>query len=288
VNVVESIFSRLKSLFEIALTVVCFYYLGGFSIRQSILLGVFLSIIWFVIEALLALAFFEPYAVQVFVNYDALRNDLGFALEHDPDEKVYTLGSDQPERELFIFTALTPTVFAHHRCYVYNTVKELNLTGEQDRTLDTYRKSITFGGKIPGTFKFVDYGDTAKTGADPTPQFFFEETGRGYVFGIRVVPEWWEVQSKKLNESIRPDYDGEIVFARIPLSYFPYHLRKWERAVFSEFFYNWQHRRLIKQLTASGWTVREDFPYCLEHRYLVVSFDEVVPRGKGKSFGLGI
>ena len=135
-NGVESIFSRLKSLFEIALTVVCFYYLGGFSIRQSILLGIFLSIIWFVIEALLAVAFFEPYAVQVFVNYHALRNDLGFALEHDPDERAYELGPDQPERELFIFTALTPMVFAHHLSYVYKSAKELGLTGEQHRTFD--------------------------------------------------------------------------------------------------------------------------------------------------------
>lgn len=264
-----------KSLLEtLALAVVAallsavFYHVGALSIATSILLGICFTVVAAWLCALWLLAAFKPYGVEIYVNFDALRRDLGLC---EPDS---SRNSDEPAYEINVFTAINAFVFAHYRSYTAKTALELNITANRlDRTDEGYRSAIAFGDQIPCIFKSeqIDIPENR----NPHPKFLFSPGRGGYQFVLQVAPAWWAEHKKSLSAQIRDlpiGHNEEIVLATLPYGYVPNHVRRWNQSTSLFYPFDLKQRRWKSRLTKLGWSIHDDDLERLDHRYLSISY----------------
>lgn len=251
-----------------------FHQFGGFTFRASILLGVCFTIVALWVHGTYKVATFKPYGVQIFVNFETLREDLGMVKATEPTDP------EEMPHELYNFTAISASLLVHYREYVYNTAKELNLTGRSTRTDDEYRSAIQLADTVPGIFKFSADRVEPRTRVLLFPRFLFRTGWKGFELRVKVVPEWWSEYKKHLSpemQNMQVDYDGIMVLACLPYGYIPDHVRRFHEPM--SFFYPFDriHRRWKSKLSKHGWTVREDYYDEISSRYLVVRYRNIWP-----------
>jgi hypothetical protein len=256
--------------------VIIFHYFGGFTVDASILLGVCFAIVAVWLYQLFKLAAFKPYCVQIFVNFDALRDDLGLPKPDKPSDP-----DDDPVYEIFNFTAINAAVFACYKSCTAKTAMEMNITADRlARSDEEYKSAIGFGGEMPNAFKPVPgIGNTR-------PNFFFRPGRDGYQFGIQVVPEWWKEYGKRLSAQIRElpvcnEWWSEgkvwgnseyIVLVALPYGYIPDHVRRWDKPVSLFYPFGIRQRQWKAKLGKHGWSMSEHDPGQIVHRYLSISY----------------
>jgi len=247
---------------------VVFYHFGGFTFRASLLLGVCFTIIALWVYQAYKVATFEPYGVQFFVNFEALREDLGMEKCTEPNDE------DELAYELYNFTAISAALFVHYREYVFRTASELKLTGRNTRTDDEYRSAIQFGDTIPGILKFAaEFGDS-KARIFWLPRFVFQLGWKGFDLKVQVVPEWWSEYKKHLSPEMRGlhvDYNGFIVLAHLPYGYIPYHVRRYYMPTSLFYPFDIIHRGWKSKLSKYGWSIKEPDEE-ISSRYVIVRY----------------
>ncbi|MBB5066097.1 hypothetical protein [Granulicella mallensis] len=211
--------------------------------------------------------------MQFFINFEALREDLGLVKDTDPTDR------EQIPYELYNFTAISAALFVHYREYVYQTANELSLTGRNTRTDDEYCSAIRFGGKIPGSLKFsTNWGDPRNI-ASQFPRFILSEGRTGFELKVQVVPEWWSEYKKHLSSELRNlpvSYDGFIVLTQLPYGYIPEHVRRFEEPVSFLYPFDRIHRRWKSDLSKLGWAVTEADEQ-ISSRYLIARYRGIWP-----------
>lgn len=240
-----------------------FHYFGGLTIPASILLGVSFTVVGLWLYGLWKAARFQPYSVDIFVNFDVLCGDLGLPRAPvDSENIVY---------EIYKFTALTAAVFARHDALSAKTSEQLNAKSVRSET--DYRTSMTFGNRVPCILMPEPFNNPENR--NPLPYFFFRSSRNGYSFGIRVVENWWLEHRKQVSAPLRDaslDPNGEIVLCVLPHGYIPEHVARWESTgPFSLF--DWRQRRWNAKLSRQGWSISESNPGNMEHRYLSITYD---------------
>jgi len=168
--------------FAAGAVIVAFHYFGGFTFRASLLLGVCFTIVALWVYQTYKVAMFMPYGVQFFVNFEALREDLGMEKCTEPND------DEELAHELYNFTAISAALFVHYREYVTQTANELKLTGRSTRTDDEYRSAILFGDRIPGILKFSTEWGNPRTNMFWFPRFIFSHGWKGFELRLQVVP----------------------------------------------------------------------------------------------------
>jgi len=254
-----------------ALTVVLHYF-GEFTIRESILLGLCFTIVALWVYQSFKLSTFEPYSVEIFVNFDAIRDDLGMSVSEDP------AATDEPVHELYRFTAINAAVFVENRRYKYKTAFDLDNAGKAARSDDRYRSVISFSGEIPGVLTSVCEWGNPKTNIFLLPKFDFRPGWDGYQLQIKVVPEWWSEYRKQSSSQVRDltvSYDGWITLAVLPYGYIPDHIRRLEKPLSLFYPFEMMHRRWKSKLASQGWTVSETYPSQIDRKYLNISSDGI-------------
>lgn len=253
--------------------VIIFHHFGSLTVDASILIGVCFTIVAAWVHDTYKIATFKPYSVQFFVNFDALREDLGMVKAAEPTDP------EEIPHELYNFTAISAALFVHYREYVYRTANELNLTGRSTRTDDAYRSAIQFGDTIPGILKFsTDWGDS-RPRIFSLPRFMFIPGSKGFELKVQVHSEWWSEYKKLLSpemQSLPVDWDGFMVLAHLPYGYIPDHLRRWYEP--TRLFYPLDriYRHWKSKLTKHGWSVREPDEE-ISSRYLIVRYLNIWP-----------
>lgn len=266
-NLIKSLLEQLMVAVAAAAVCVAFWYFGHFAVPASILLGICFTVIAVWLYGLWKFAAFEPYRITIYVNFDVLRDDLGLLKTDKPPDQ------DEPAYELYIFTAISATVFAHYRSYVAKTAMELLLTDRMARSDEEFHSMIAFGAQIPCALKPVQFDNGENR--DPHPTFFFRPARDGYQFGIRVVPEWWAQHTKQSNIQMRDlavSHNDEIVLAFLPYGYVPDHLRRWDKPVSLLYPFDFKQRRWKSRLMKHGWSVEDNSPACINHRFLCITF----------------
>jgi AAA+ ATPase superfamily predicted ATPase len=86
-----------------------FHYFGGFTFRASLLLGICFTIVALWIYQLYRIAMFEPYGLQFFINFEALREDLGMVKATEP------IDPEEIPHELYNFADISAALFVHYR-----------------------------------------------------------------------------------------------------------------------------------------------------------------------------
>ena len=193
-----------------------FDYFGGFTFRASLLLGICFTIVALWVYQTYKVATFVPFGVQFFVNFEALREDLGM------EKCTETTDGEELVHELYNFTAISAALFVHYREYVARTANGLKLTGRNTRTDDEYRSAILFGDTIPGILKFSTEWGNPRTNMFWFPRFIFSHGWTGFEFKIQIVPEWWSEYKKLCAPEMRDlpvNNDGFIVLAHFPYGY---------------------------------------------------------------------
>jgi hypothetical protein len=232
--------------------IVIFHLFGGFTIPASILLGVGFTVVGLWLYLLWKLAAFKPYSVEIFINFDILCDDLGVPRAPvDRENIVY---------EIYKFTALNATVFAHYATLTAKTSKQLSAKSVRSE-LD-YRTSMIFGNRMPCVLTPEPFDNL---------YFFFRPSQNGYTFGIRIEEDWWSEHREQLGAQMRNatvDPDGEIVLCDLPFGYIRNYVRRWESSLFEM-----RQRRWNAKLSSQGWSVSEIDPGRVEHRYLSITYD---------------
>lgn len=256
-----------------AAVIVVFHYFGGFSFRASLLLGVCFTIVALCVYQTYKVTMFKPYGVQIFVNLEALREDLGMEKCIEPTD------GEGPAHELYNFTAISAALFVHYREYVSRTANELKFSGRNTRTDDEYRSAIRFGDTIPGILKFSTELVNPKTTMFWMPRFIFLHGWTGFEWKLQVVPEWWSEYKKHLTPEMRDlhvDYDGFMVLARLPYGYIPDHVRRWHEPTNLFYPFDRIHRQWKSKLAKHGWSFT-DTGEEISSRYLIVRYRPIWP-----------
>jgi hypothetical protein len=262
--------------FELALVagamIVLFHSFGEFTISGSILLGIGSTITALGLYLLQKVVTFQPYSIEVFINFDALCKDLGLARNKKPlnpdDDLIY---------EIYSFTAINPSVFVHYRSYTAKTSRDLSITNNRlARSDDEYRPFIYFAEEIPCVFN-----PALCNRFNVPPRFFFRSGRTGYEFGIDVVLEWWKVYKKQVSAQIcnlpvvfNGDINGEIVLATMPYGYISNHVKRWNSAVSPFYPFDRIQRRWKNKLNKLGWTIEEDCPVHADNRYVSITYED--------------
>jgi len=272
-NLIRNLRDRLALGVLAAGVMVGFYYFGGFNFRASILLGMSFTIAALWIHSVYKIAAFEPYSVQVFVNFETLREDLGMVKSSEPADP------GEIPRELYNFTAISAALFVYYREFIYRTANELKLTGRNTRTDDEYRSAIKFGDEIPGILEFAAEWGNPRVNMFWLPRFIFAPGWKGFELKVQVVPEWWSEYKKHLSSKLCDlpvDYDGFIVLAHLPYGYLPDHVRRFHKPVSLFYPFGRIHLGWKAKLTKHGWTVTEADEE-ISSRYLVVRYRSIWP-----------
>lgn len=265
-NAMKLHLERLGLVLIAAAATAVFHYFGGFREQGSIVLGVSFALVAIWLYELRRLAPFKPYGITIYVNFEALRDDFGLSKTDklpDPYEPMY---------DVYEFTAINATLFAHYQRYTGTSAAEFNLADRFARSYEEYISVIAFRDEIPCALKPVQFDNSENR--DPHPRFFFRPGRDGYQFGINVVPKWWSEHSKQLNPQMRDlpvGYGGDIILAVLPYGYIPDHVRRWHETVSLFYPFNKRQRRWKAKLAKHGWAVNENEPDDLKHRYLHVS-----------------
>jgi hypothetical protein len=264
----EMLYSFMLVLIAIV-AIVLFGRIGRFTPSESCLLGLFFTIVAVSLYQLWKVAFFKPFVVQIFVNFDALRDDLGLSKPDKPSDP-----EDEPVYEIYNYTAINASVFACYQSYTAKTAMEMNIMADRlTRSDEQYQSEIRFGSEIPCAFT-------------PDAEFFFRPGQGGYELGF-VVKHWWPEHSKQLRPQLRDLpinkwwHDSDlmacyeyIVLASLPYGYIPDHVRRWNKP--APFFpRNMRQRHWKTKLSKLDWTISEYDPGQIDHRYLVVRYYDI-------------
>jgi hypothetical protein len=217
---------------------------GGFHGRAAFFLGGTFAIITVWLYLLRQVADFKPYRLTIGINYDALREDLRLEPAADPGF------------ENFIFTAISPAVFARSDESGYSQL--LILYKEIPCGADTW----TAG---PGGFR-------------NRPSFFFRPSRDGYQFGVHVQAEWWEHNREQLAPNLRqllPNRASEIVLGVLPYGYMPDHARRWNQPISFWYGFDRKQRRWKRILQQHGWSFLDDYPTRINHRYAGIGYSDI-------------
>lgn len=250
-----------------------FHYFGGFTFPASMLLGGCFTYLAVWVYAIYKVVSLKPYSVQFFVNFEALREDFGMVKDSEQT------ASEEIPRELYNFTALSSALFAHYSEYVYNTAKEMNLTGRSTRTDGDYRSAIQFGDTIPGILKFSTRYGNPRTNMFWLPRFMFRPGPKGFELSVQVVQEWWSEYKRFLNPEIQNlpvDHSGFIVLAHLPYGYIPQHVQRAYMPMSLFYPFGTIHRRWKSKLSKHGWTVGDEYDE-ISSRYLIVRYRNIWP-----------
>jgi hypothetical protein len=253
--------------------IIVFHSFGGFSFRASLLLGVCFTIVALWVYQTYKVATFKPYSVQFFVNFEALREDLGMKKCTEPTD------DEELAHELYNFTAFSAALFVHYREYVAQTANELKLTGRSTRTDDEYSSAILFGDTIPGILKFTTEWGNPRTNMFWFPRFIFSHGWKGFELRLQVVPEWWSEYKKHLSPEMRDlpvNYDGFIVLAHLPYGYIPDHVRRWHEPTNLFYPFDRVHRQWKSKLAKDGWSFTDTGEEISSH-YLIVRYRPIWP-----------
>ena len=271
---------QLLEAFALALTagavMVVFHSFGGFTLRASLLLGVCFAIVALWVHQTYKVATFKPYGVQIFVNLDALREDLGM------EKCIKPTDGEEPAHELYNFTAISAALHVHYREYVTRTANELKLTGRSTRTDDEYRSSIAFYGVIRGVFSWEpDYGNPGSIYGF-LPEFEFGPGRRGFELVLHVHRQWWSDYTRQLKPKLSelPVSDnGSIVLCVLPYGYIPDHIRRWREPMSLFYPFDKIHRQWKLKLAKHGWSFTgfTDSGEEISSRYLIVRYRPIWP-----------
>jgi hypothetical protein len=225
----------------VAAATACLHHYGDLSFPASILLGGAFTIIGLWLYALKQLAAFKPYRLVIGVNYDALWEDLKLTPVEGPKFENVTL------------TAISAAIFARSDERAYSV------------KLDFY-KDIPCGAPTwttgPGEIK-------------DGPTFFLRPGRNGYQFGVHVQTEWWKQHSSQLASVLRSRplaYDDTIVLGILPYGYMPEHTRRWNETVSLWYGFGRKQSRWKKRLQQEGWTLDDNYPTHITHRYLGIGY----------------
>jgi hypothetical protein len=269
-NAIKPLLERLAFvLIAVAITAV-FHVFGGFGEPGSILFGVSFTLVAVWLYELLRLAVFKPYRITIYVNFDAIRDDLGLLKTDRPPDPY------EPMYDVYEFTAINPALFAHYKRYTGGSATEFKLADRYARSYEEYRSVIAFWDGIPCAVKQVQYD--MSTNLDPHPIFFFRPGRDGYQFGIQVVPEWWSEHCKQLSAHVHNlpiSYDRTIVLGLLPYGYIPDHVQRWHETVNLLYPFDRKQRQWKARLAKHDWTITENEPSELDHRYLHISYSNI-------------
>lgn len=266
-NLIKRLLERLLLGLVAFVVVVLFHYFGRFTIPASILLGVSFTIVGLWLYFLWRLAVFQPYCIEIFVDFDTLCQDLGLPRAPVNGERVVY--------EIYKFTALNPTVFAHYAALATKTSEQVGAVPVRSET--DYRTSIIFGNRVPCVLASESFNNPENR--DLLPRFFFRPERNGYTFGIGIVESWWFEHRQKLGapmQNATVHSNGEIDLCVLPYGYIPNHVRHWNWNDEYSFLYSlfgFRQRRWATKLKKLGWEVNEIDPAHIEHRYLSIRYD---------------
>jgi hypothetical protein len=240
-NIAAVLVERFGLVMLIAAASSLLHYYGNLSFPASILLGVGFTIIGLWLYALKQLAAFKPYRLIIGVNYDAFWEDLKLTPAEGPRFENVTL------------TAISAAIFARSDERAYSV------------KLDFY-KDIPCGAPTwtrgPGEISH-----------DPT--FFLRPSRDGYQFGVRVQEEWWKLHNSQVAPTLSGKplaYDGTLVLGLLPYGYMPEHIRRWNETVSLWYGFDRKQRRWNKRLQQEGWTLDDNYPTRITHRYVGIGY----------------
>lgn len=264
-NLTKNLLERLMLVLVAVAAAALFHYFGGLTVDASLLLGVGFTVVGLWLYGLWKVAAFQPYSVEIVVNFDILCDDLGLSRAPvDRDNIVY---------EKYNFTALSAAVFAHYGELSAKTCKQLGAKSVRSET--DYRTSMVFGNRVPCVLTPVEFDNPENRNL--LPYFFFLPIRNGYSFGIRVVEKWWLEHRQRLGAPLRDvavGPDEEIILCVLPYGYIPEHVAGWESTgPFSLF--DWRQRRWNVKLGTLGWSISESYQGNVGHRYLSIRYNHL-------------
>ncbi len=215
------------------------HYYGDLGSSASMLLGVAFTIIGLWLYGLKEIATFKPYRLVIGVNYETLWEDLNLMPT-----------AEGPKFENVTLTAISAAIFARSDERAYSV------------KLDIY-KDIPCGGPA-----WTGFGSN-------TPTFFLRPVHDGYQFGVHVQEEWWKLHSSQVAQAIRDKplaYDGTLALGLLPYGYMPEHVRRWNEVVSLWYGFDRKQRRWNKRLQQGGWSLSDDHPTYLTHRYVGIGY----------------
>ncbi len=262
----RSVRERLEFYFRSAIIIAFFavviYYAAGFTLRASVTLATCFCIAVLWIGVLVKVADFKPYKLIIDVNFPVILADLGLLRSVEDWKTLRSRTGDQNTsrniNQFVVFTAITPRLFARSDDRRFST----------GLWISEYIEEV----EIPW-----QPGPGSSLGSNP--RFFFCPAIGGYQFGVQVDSAWWETDGSRKTlapalRDLKPDSAGNLVLGKLPYGYFPDHIQQgWEPVhFFSALFSTWERRQRawVKTLTALGWTVNDDCPDRIEHRYIGV------------------
>ena len=238
-----------------------FQYGGGLTVPTSILLGGLFCIVFLHLYGLWKSANFKPYKLVINVKIAVILTDLGLLDIEDSSAQPSNMapGLETRKWDQYIFVAITGNLFARLDGREYSTSLWIN--------------ELIKGFEVP-------WQPDPETNFNMTPGFFFSRAQEVYQFGIQVAPEWWnkEYRYKSALPSLRAleaPPNGRLVLGTLPYGYFPDHVHRWYEPV--SLFHTWsrKQRDWRKKLTAIGWTVDDNLPSILKHRYINIEQIEI-------------
>jgi hypothetical protein len=240
-DLIKRLLDRLAIALVAVAVIALFRSFGGFTIPASILLGVGFTIIGLWLYALKQLAAFKPYRLIIGINYDAFWEDLKLT------------PAEGPKFENVSLTAISATIFARSDERAYSV--KLELYKDIPCGAPTWTRGI---GEISH---------------DPT--FFLRPSRDGYQFGVRVQEEWWKLHNSQVAPTLSGKplaYDGTLVLGLLPYGYMPEHIRRWNETVSLWYGFDRKQRRWNKRLQQEGWTLDDNYPTRITHRYVGLGY----------------
>jgi hypothetical protein len=216
-----------------------FHFLAGFPPGISSAFGLAFTVIAYWIYLLFDAVEFSPYQLIIGINYAALCEDF------------HLVPKEGSQFENVTFTAISYVLFTRSD------------EGGYSRTLDIY-KQLPCGAPawMDGNLELED-----------RPIFFFRSVVGGYEFGIHVQQEWWASEASRWAlKKLRLGNDNSVVLGFLPAGYIPDHISRRYRPARPTYNFEGRQSRWQKRLTSEGWSVDEDRPYNIRHRYLEIGF----------------
>ena len=217
------------------------HYYGDLRFEAAWLISIAFSIVAVSLHILSLLAAFKPYRLIIGINYAALWEDLKLT------------PAEGPEFENFTFTAISAALYKRSDEREFSSM------------LDLY-KDLPCGAPawVPGFAQITN-----------VPTFFFRPARGGYQFGLHVQEEWWTAHSPQLAKPLRElrlGHDNTIVLGFLPAGYLPEHVSRYRQPTSIFYRFDRRQRRWKEKLSALGWTMNDDYPEHINHRYLGVGY----------------
>lgn len=218
-------------------TISLFRVYGRLPFEAALLIGGAFTLVAVWLYGLRQLADFKSYRLIIGINYEGLWEDFKLA------------PADTATFENYSFTAISAVLFARSDERQYSTA------------LDLYKA-------IPCA-KPTWAGGPGEVMNGPT--FFFRPWRNGYQLGVRVQEEWWQWQGPQLKPALRDlplAHDSTLILGTLPAGYMPEHIWRWHEPIALWYGFDRRQRRWKAKLAALGWTLDDDYPDHITHRYL--------------------